>query len=63
MGCQSAVASDYPWASWVSVLYLQKQMALVTPSPNDMALKLSPPCRSAALRNVPADACELVGLA
>lgn len=42
IGCQSAVPSNYLLGSWVSVLYLQKQMAPVTLSPNDMALNLSP---------------------
>lgn len=63
IGCQSAVPSYHLWSSWVSVLYLQKQMALVTLSPNGMALNLSLPCRSAALRNMPIDACVLVAIA
>lgn len=62
IGCQPAVPSYHLWGSWVSVLYLQKQMALMTLSPNDMALNLSQPCRSTALRNMPVDACELAGV-
>lgn len=55
------MASNYLLGSWVSVLYLQKQMAPVTLSANDMAHNLSPLCRAMSLRNMPRDAGDRVG--